>query len=50
MEIKNIDRFEFIRAYIGFGFLTWWGIWSYNNSYLVFSHLSGFIVSLGGII
>lgn len=46
----NWDIFEFIRAYMGFGFLTWWGIWSYNNDYSVCSHLAGFIISLGGIL
>jgi hypothetical protein len=50
MEIKKIDRFEFIRAYLGFGFLTWWGIWCYNNCFEICSHLSGFIISLGGIL
>lgn len=48
--MDKLDKFEFIRAYIGMFLLTWWGIWSYNNNYLVVSHLSGFIISLGGII
>lgn len=43
------DRFDFIRTYIGFGFFTWWGLWSGANGN-VWANISGFITSLGGII
>ena len=47
--MNRIDKFEIIRAYTGFVFFTWWGIWSYSYGN-IFSDLTGFIISLGGII
>lgn len=38
------------RAYIGVAFFTWWGIYSYSNTGVPFSDLSGFLTSLGGLI
>jgi len=47
---KRIEIFEFVRTYLGFGFLAWWGIWCGLNNYAIVSHFTGFVTSLGGIL
>jgi hypothetical protein len=50
LKEKRIAIFEWVRAYLGFGFLAWWGIWCGLNNYAIVSNFTGFITSLGGIL
>ena len=50
MEIKKSDVTGLVMAYTGCFILTWWAIWSISNYRLPFVDLTGFIMSLGGLV
>ena len=46
----KLDIIELGRAYLGVGLFSWWGLWSGINHDIPFTHLTGFLTSLGGIL
>jgi len=47
---KKLDTIELIRAYMGVGLVTWWGIWANSVHGIPFVDITGFISSLGGLL
>ena len=46
----KLDIIELSRAYLGVSLFGWWGFWSNINYNTPFNDLTGFIVSLGGLL
>lgn len=47
---KYQDIFELSKSYLGVLLMTWWGFWSYNIYGRTFIDLTGFIITIGGLL
>ena len=50
MNIEKSDLKGLLLGYLGISFMFLWGVWSIDTNGIVFSNLTGFIISLGGLI
>ncbi len=46
----KLDIIELSRAYLGVFLLSWWGFWNILTDEIIFSDLTGFVSTLGGLL